>query len=197
MRKCARFAAISPEESAGGRGQGAVAAARRGGSPAPRARRTAPLVLFALLALPSLAADLRPTKVPKDIAKAFSPKAKVRVLNVWATWCVPCVQEMPDLRALDEIFGPEVALVGVSMDDMIPDTKPAKVQAFLDRHRIVFPNVYYTGNPDDLGEHLDFNGELPLTIVYDGSGKELWRHQGRLEKEATIARLRDILRRKQ
>lgn len=152
-------------------------------------------VLCALLALPALAADLRPTKVPADIAKAFAPKAKVRLLNVWATWCVPCVQEMPDLRVIDEAFGPELALVGVSMDDMIPDTKPAKVASFLDRQRIVFPNIYYTGNADDLGDHLDFNGELPLTIVYDGRGRELWRHQGRIERDATIARLHDILRR--
>lgn len=163
----------------------------------PKYARFAAISLSALLALPLLAADLRPTKAPADIAKAFSPKAKVRVLNVWATWCVPCVAEMPDLRLIDETFGAEVALVGVSLDDMIPDTKPEKVSAFLDRQRIAFPNVYYTGNPDALGEHLDFNGELPLTIVYDRKGKELWRHQGRLEREATIARLRDILRRMQ
>lgn len=157
--------------------------------------RFAAIFLSAALAVTSLAADLRPTKTPSDIAKAFSPKAKVRVLNVWATWCVPCVAEMPDLRAIDETFGAEVSLVGVSLDDMIPGTKPEKVQAFLDRQRIAFPNIYYTGNPDALGEHLDFDGELPLTIVYDRNGKELWRHQGKIEREATIARLRDISRR--
>ncbi|MGZ8778698.1 MAG: TlpA family protein disulfide reductase [Thermoanaerobaculia bacterium] len=134
-------------------------------------------------------------KTPADIAKAFPAGAKLRLLNVWATWCVPCVAEMPDLRAIDDAFGPEVAVVGVSMDDMIPDTKPEKVIAFLDRQRIAFPNIYYTGNLDAIGDHLDFNGELPLTIVYDRKGKELWRHQGRLERDATIARLRDILRR--
>ena len=91
----------------------------------------------------------RRAKEPADIAKAFPPKAKVRLLNVWATWCIPCVAEMPDLRAIDEAFGDELAIAGVSMDDMIPDTKPAKVAAFLDKQRIAFPNVYYTGNPDD------------------------------------------------
>ncbi len=170
MRKCARFAATFLNLSLN-------------------------LSLSAALAVPALAADLRPTKTPSDIARAFAPKAKVRVLNVWATWCVPCVAEMPDLRAIDETFGAEVSLVGVSLDDMIPGTKPEKVQAFLDRQRIAFPNIYYTGNPDALGEHLDFDGELPLTIVYDRNGKELWRHQGKIEREETIARLRDISRR--
>ena len=164
----------------------------RKSSSALRALRSA-LLLF--LALPLAAADLRPTKRPKDIAKAFPATAKVRLLNVWATWCAPCVAEMPDLLAIDAAFGAEVALVGVSMDDMIPDTKPEKVVSFLDKQKIAFPNVYYTGNPDDLGEHLDFDGEIPLTILYDRTGKEVWRHQGRLEREATIARLRDILRR--
>ena len=163
----------------------------------PKSARFAAICLSTLLALPLLAADLRPTKVPAEIAKAFSPKAKLRLLNVWATWCVPCVQEMPDLRAIDDLFGPELSIVGVSMDDMIPDTKQEKVTAFLDKQKIAFPNVYYTGNPDALGEHLDFDGEIPLTIVYDRKGKELWRHQGRLDRDATIARLRDISRRMQ
>ena len=149
------------------------------------------------LALPLAAADLRPAKTPGEIAKVFPAGAKVRLVNVWATWCVPCVQEMPDLRVIDETFGAEVAVVGVSMDDMIPDTKPEKVASFLDRHKIAFANVYYTGNADDLGEHFDFDGEIPLTILYDRKGKELWRHQGRLERDKTIAQVRDILRRMQ
>ena len=66
----------------------------------------------------------------------------------------------------------------------------------LDRHRIAFPNIYYTGNPDALGDRLDFDGEIPITIVYDARGKELWRHQGRIDREKTIAQLRELLKRK-
>jgi len=150
---------------------------------------------LSLIALPLFAADLRSVKEPSLVHAVFPRAAKVRLLNVWATWCVPCVAEMPDLRAIDEAFGPELAIAGVSLDDMIPDTKPEKVRTFLDRQKITFPNVYYTGNADELGEHLDFDGEIPITILYDRNGKELWRHQGRLERESTIARLRDILRR--
>jgi len=191
MRKYARFAAICPDQRAEGRGQSAADLWRRVVPSALCALRTA---LF-LLALPLAAADLRPVKTPAEIAKAFPSTAKVRLLNVWATWCVPCVQEMPDLRAIDEMFGAELAVVGVSLDDMIPDTKPEKVVSFLDRQRIAFPNIYYTGNLDAIGEHLDFDGEIPLTILYDRKGEELWRHQGRLQRDETIARLRDILRR--
>jgi thiol-disulfide isomerase/thioredoxin len=152
-------------------------------------------ICLSFLALPLAAADLRPAKAPAEIAKAFPAAAKVRLLNVWATWCVPCVQEMPDLRAIDDAFGAEVALAGVSLDDMLPDAKSEKTAQFLDQQKIAFPNVYYTGNADDLGEQLKFSGEIPVTIVFDRKGNELWRHQGRLDREKTIARLRETLRR--
>ncbi len=144
-----------------------------------------------------LAADLRPQKDPAKIAAVFPATAKVRMVNIWATWCIPCVEEMPDLRAIDEAFGSDVTIVGVSMDDMIPGAKPATVASFLDKQKVVFPNIYYTGNADDLAKHFDFNGEIPVTIIYDRKGKELWRHQGRLDREQTIARLRELSRRTQ
>ena len=150
---------------------------------------------LSLAALPLLAADLRTVKEPAQIARVFPATAKVRVLNVWAMWCIPCVAEMPDLRAIDEAFGAEVAIAGISLDDMLPNAKREKTVAFLDKQKIAFPNVYYTGNADDLGDLLKFDGEIPITIVYDRDGKELWRHTGRLNKDETIARLREILRR--
>ena len=163
----------------------------------PKCAPFAASFLSALLALPALGADLRPVKEPAKIASVFPSAAKVRVLNVWAMWCVPCVAEMPDLRAIDDAFGRDVAIAGVSLDDMLPDAKSEQTAAFLDRHRIAFPNVYYTGNADELGEKLRFSGEIPVTIVFDRKGNELWRHQGRLDREKTIARLRETLRRMQ
>lgn len=156
--------------------------------------RFAALSLSALLALPALAADLRPLKEPGKIAAVFPKAAKLRVVNVWATWCAPCVAEMPDLRQIDQTFGDEVMLAGVSLDDMIPGAKPAQVSAFLDKQKIAFPNIYYTGNADALGDYLNITGELPVTIVYDARGKELWRHRGRIDRDKTIAQLRNLLR---
>jgi thiol-disulfide isomerase/thioredoxin len=142
------------------------------------------------------AADLRDVKDVKRIAATFAKPAKLRLLNVWATWCVPCVAEMPDLRAIDDAFGAELSVVGISLDDMIPDVQRSKVVSFLDKQKIAFPNLYYTGNPDDLAFLLKFSGEIPMTIVYDAQGKELWRHQGRIDKAKTIAQLRKLLGRK-
>jgi thiol-disulfide isomerase/thioredoxin len=150
---------------------------------------------LSLFALPLLAADLRSIGDPAKVTSVFPASAKVRVLNVWAMWCIPCVAEMPDLRAIDDAFGAEVAMAGVSLDDLIPDAKSAQTVKFLDQQKIKFPNVFYTGNADELGELLKFNGEIPVTIVFDRKGKELWRHQGRLDREKTITQLRETLRR--
>lgn len=154
------------------------------------------VTFLSLLTLPVFAANLRPVREPAKIASVFPREAKLRLVNVWAMWCVPCVAEMPDLRKIDETFGAEVAIVGISLDDMIPGAESKNVVSFLDKQQIKFPNVYYTGNPDALGDYLNFSGEIPITIIYDNKGKELWRHQGRLDRNQTIAQLRVFLRRK-
>jgi thiol-disulfide isomerase/thioredoxin len=145
------------------------------------------------------AADLREVKDPAAIAKMFPPAAKVRVVNIWATWCVPCVEEMPVLSSIDRTFGDEVAMLGITLDDMIPgdrtDTKK-RVASFLDAKHVAFPNAYYTGSSDALADQLRIDGAIPVTIIYDGRGNELWRLQGTLDRDDTIRKIREFLRRK-
>jgi hypothetical protein len=103
---------------------------------------------------------------------------------------------MADLRAIDHSFGPEVGIVGVSLDDMIPGdraTTRRKVVAFLDARKIRFTNLYYSGNNDALAGYLRFSGEIPITIIFDRKGRELWRQQGRLDRQKTIAEIRKLL----
>jgi thiol-disulfide isomerase/thioredoxin len=153
-------------------------------------------VAVALFAAPAAAAaNLRTMEAPAELAKAFPAKAKVRVLNVWATWCMPCVAEMPDLRAIDEAFGEEVAIVGLSLDPMLPSAKREKTAEFLDKHKIAFPNFFYTGDAELLGEHLKATGEIPITIVYDRTGREVWRHEGRVKLDEAMQRIRAALAR--
>jgi len=152
-----------------------------------------PPLLFALL----FAVTLRDVRDPAKIKDAFPAAARLRVVNVWATWCVPCVAEMPELRAVDDAFGAEVAMVGVSMDDMIPGAKREKVAAFLDRQKISYINLYYSGNADDLMSLYRFDGEIPVTLAFDDPGREVWRHQGPIKSAETIAELRKLLRRMQ
>ena len=112
--------------------------------------------LIAFFALPLFAADLRDVDSPAKVKDVFPARAKIRIVNIWATWCVPCVAEIPELRAVAAALGPSVALVGVSMDDMIPETSREKVIVFLDKQKISYTNLYYRGNVDDLTNYFRF-----------------------------------------
>jgi len=145
-----------------------------------------------------MAARLVEVKEPARIPDAFSSKAPLRVINVWATWCVPCVEEISDLGAISEMFGADVSMIGVSLDDMIPADRAAtkkKVESFLDSKKVRYSNVYYSGDSDALADSLRFNGEIPITIIYDRKGHELWRQQGKIDRQKTIAEIKKLLRR--
>src|SRR5258707_1012421 len=70
-----------------------------------------------------------------DVLHAFRPASRIRVVNVWATWCAPCVAEIGDVQALaDKLSDSRVEVIGVSLDDAIPGDRTAskeKLQRFL------------------------------------------------------------------
>jgi len=132
-----------------------------------------------------------------DIAKHFDRKASVRVLNLWATWCAPCVAEMPALQAIHTDYrGKGVSLVAMSMDDVLPgsrDEARERVSKFIAAKSITFPNVLFAGRVTTIEEELRLSGEIPVTIVYDAKGQELARIEGILEEKAFRAQLDTIL----
>lgn len=116
--------------------------------------------------------------------KAAGPK--IRVVNLWATWCGPCVAEMADLQKIATRF-PHIALIGISLDDAIPGSREEtrlKVAQFLKQHGVKYRNVYYTGRQTELTDRFNFGGELPVTFVYSSEGKELTRVVGQLDYDS-------------
>jgi len=90
---------------------------------------------------------------------------KPMVLNFWASWCPPCVQEMPDLDVLAQAH-PHVEFVGLAVDSM------ANVQRFREKVQVSYP-LLISGHGGiqqmrDLGNR---QGGLPFTVVFDAQGR--------------------------
>jgi thiol-disulfide isomerase/thioredoxin len=98
-------------------------------------------------------------------------RGEVLVVNVWATWCVPCVQEIPDLIRLSK--DKHVRVVGVSIDDAEDVT--SKVAPFLRKHPVPYPVfVKAAGNDEAFINALNtqWTGAVPVSFVYDSGGKQ-------------------------
>jgi len=111
----------------------------------------------------------------KGLADAIAKnKGKVVLVNFWATWCVPCREEFPDLVRLEKAYRARgVAVLGVSID--LPKDM-AKVEKFLSASAPDFPNYIKRvgGDDQDFIESVDpkWGGELPFTAVYGRDGKK-------------------------
>jgi len=98
---------------------------------------------------------------------------KALLINVWATWCDPCVEEFPDLVALDrEYRSKNVDIVSVNIDDS--DDIESKVLPFLHSQKSSM-KTYTNGfkKPEDFINALNpsWSGAVPATIIFDSSGK--------------------------
>ncbi|AII54351.1 TlpA family protein disulfide reductase [Hymenobacter sp. APR13] len=100
-------------------------------------------------------------------------QGKVVFVNLWASWCPPCVAEMPGIHALYKKMDPrKVAFVMISLDE-----NPAKAQAMLKRQGYTFP-VYFPAGP--LAPPFDSNS-IPSTVILDPDGQVAARHDGMAE----------------
>ena len=97
---------------------------------------------------------------------------KPLLVNFWATWCAPCIQEMPTLDALAAREGEVLTVLAVSEDRQGRD----KADAFFEEHDFAALEPYLDPEMELLAElQLD---TLPTTILYDARGREVWRMVG-------------------
>lgn len=118
---------------------------------------------------------------PKDIrALVEAAKGTVVVMNIWATYCPPCVREMPELaRFYRDHHGKGVTFISVGCDPI--EAKDTTVVPWMKSYEIPFP-VHLLDAPDgdtinrDLA--LDWDGSLPATFIYAPDGTLAWSGVG-------------------
>lgn len=107
---------------------------------------------------------------------------KLRLINVWATWCAPCTMEFPDFITIDRMYrGRDFEFISISTDK--PERKE-KVLTFLKEQEASNNNYIYSGNNIyPLIEAIDPNwqGALPYTILVEPGGKIVYRQQGTID----------------
>lgn len=107
----------------------------------------------------------------------------VTLLNVWATWCVPCRKEMPDLEEIYQEFGSRgFQIIAVSIDQAGPE----RVQSFIDEVATTFPIVH---DPQGRVEELYPSIGLPNTYLIDRSGTVIQAWLGPLP----VAQARELI----
>ena len=103
-------------------------------------------------------------------------RGKVVVLNLWATWCVPCIKEMPSLQRLSAKMRDR----GVAVLALSQDRAGAKlVTPFLEKHGLKTLPVYL--DPKGLVLRAIAGRGLPTTVIYDQQGREVGRLEGDAE----------------
>lgn len=115
---------------------------------------------------------------------------KLRLINLWATWCVPCIQEFPELVSLNRMYRDRgFELISISADDR---SAKSKALTFLEKQQSSSPNYIFTGDDKyKLMEAVDphWRGALPYSLLVEPGGKIVYAHEGAIDP----AELRKII----
>src|SRR5262245_42405956 len=128
---------------------------------------------------PATSAELRSASVEEIERAVREPGARAVLLNVWATWCGPCREEVPELLRLGREYRQRalrLSLVSAAFAD-----QAGAARDFLKRQGVDFTTFLKTGDDMKFIDRLDpgWTGALPATFVYDGQGRLQHFHEGR------------------
>jgi peroxiredoxin len=125
---------------------------------------------------------------------AQNTSKKYVLVNVWASWCIPCVAELPELVTIHRMYrGREFELVTISLDNA--DKISASLDLLRQKHVAARNYVFDSADRDALAEALDedWKGPVPYTVLIAPGGEVVYRQNGPIEplelKRAIVQRL--------
>ena len=113
-------------------------------------------------------------------------KGKVTVINFWATWCTPCVAELPHFQKLYETYGDQIALVAIHSNLVTDD-----VEKFLEKEGLNMP--FALDEDGSVISSLVGSTQLPMTVVVDKNGKIVYNKVGSVTYELIESLVKPIL----
>ncbi|MDT8407967.1 MAG: TlpA disulfide reductase family protein [Wenzhouxiangellaceae bacterium] len=103
---------------------------------------------------------------------------KPMLVNFWATWCAPCVREMPALQSLAEDHAESLNVIGIAVDE------PGQVRAFIEELGVDYPILIGTSDVSSTQRAFGNSaGMLPFTVLVDAAGIIRWQHLGELSRD--------------
>jgi thiol-disulfide isomerase/thioredoxin len=134
------------------------------------------VTLFTVLACGvSFAFDVTDSKGKRHRLEDY--KGRWVVVNFWATWCVPCIQEIPEIAAFAREH-PKVVVIGVAMD---AQDNPAKVKQFAAKTGHDYPLVFAD---EAVEKQLGEPKALPTTRIYGPTGRVTYDRVGRVSRKS-------------
>jgi len=113
---------------------------------------------------------------------------RVTIVNFWATYCIPCMIEMPTLHELETKYGKSgLSIVGVSVDAQ----SNAMLQAFVEKFKMNY--TVAMANPEIMSG-FRVNDSVPMTFILDQQGRIVRKHAGYVKKEELEKDVRELLK---
>jgi len=124
------------------------------------------------------------------LKRLLRPTGKPLLINFWATWCVPCREEYPDLVKIYEEYKGKIDFLTVSLDE--PTELDTSVPKFLAEMKAPMPAYLLLRDDDEEAMAVvskEWMGALPFTILYDAKGAVLYSRQGKVKLDVLKAAL--------